>query len=356
MSETTFLKTVLFGGYDRTEVEQEIERLNTELFRLQNELSDHHKLIAELQHGGSETNALQRIIEEQRTALAQIQAQQELYSEKIRSFETECSEKDKEIEKLKKKITSLKDHLHEKEMKVAAYEADEDNKPARAAIAQVEEKAHNILHAAQKESAQLEENSRKLSENLIADANNTARKIVYEANVESAKLLADAQNLSSETEVASGNLRAFLLSDIERLTVQMQAIQQNFEQFRKQSTQSIGDAVQLLSSTDQILKSGGIPVFRTPHTVQPKLPSAPQYTEVSHSYPETESDSQPQEQKNAELERLQQMANAIAGSVSSKEKDQPKPAKNTTIPDGKQGVPDLAALAAQADAIVNGKK
>lgn len=363
MSESTFMKTVLFGGYDRADVEQTFERLRGELFRLQNELSDHHKLISYLQQGDSETASLKQIIEEQRTKLSMVQTEQALYYEKLRASERQNTEKDQEIEKLKARISSLQDKLREKDMKLSAFEADEDNKRARAAIAEIEGKAHSILHGAHKEADQLKENSRKLAENLIADANNTAKRIVYEAETRCAQISAATQNQSSEFEVASGNLRASLLADVERLSAQMQAIQNHFEQFQKESSKSIGNAVQLLSSTDQILKIGGTPVFQAPNTVQPKLPEPPAYTVVSHSYDTTGESTQVQEQivqpqaheqANSELDRLQQMANAIAGIAYEAPPVQADTPTESNSAAAKSSVLDLAALAAQADAIANG--
>lgn len=381
MSESIFLKTVLFGGYDRTEVEKEFERLRTELFRVQSELADRKRIADEMQQGGSKNDTLQRIVEEQRTEIAQIKAERELSTAKVQSFESECKAKDHEIQSLKTKITSLKDKLHDKEMKLSAFEADEDTKPARAAIAEIEEKAHSILHSARKEASKLEENSKKLSENVIKDANNQAKRIVYDAQVESERILADAQNRCAEHDAAYGNLRTLLLADVEQMSAQMQAIQSSFEQFRSQSEQSIGNAVQLLSSTDQILKTGGTPVFKTPHIVQPKLPESPEYMSVSHSYPGPDESDDDQEQKNTELKRLQQMANAIAGVTlapvqnsdpvpqETQEVNPPQPeisqntsssepekTSHTTASAAPIPIPDLAALAAQADAIVKGKR
>lgn len=378
MSESRFMKTVLFGGYDRAGVEQTFERLSAQLFQLQNEVADQRRLLADLQQGGNEADALHNVLMEQRTKLSQIQAQQETINTKLQAAEAEKKEKDAEIESLKNKIISLKDILHEKEMKLSAFEADEDTKPARAAIAEIEERAHNILHAARKDADELEENSRKLSENIITEANNTVQRIIYEAETQSAQILANAQNRCSETEVATGNLRSYLVADVDRLTAQIEQIRRTFEMLHAQSAQSISNAAQLLSTTDQILKTGGTPVYQAPVTVQPQLPPEPEYEPVTHAYfgaePEPVEAEAPAEEapaaapepavsqaaasQNAELERLQQMANAIAGIGVKKPAPQPAvhaPAKPAAS-QGFSGVPDLAALAAQADALTGGKK
>lgn len=383
MSESRFMKTVLFGGYDRAGVEQKFERLSAKLFRLENELSDSKAMLAAVRSGSDEVSTLQKLLETQRGKLSAAQAEQETLSQKLRAAEAELSDKDNEIEKLKAKIASLQDQVRDKEMKVAAYEADDDNKPARAAIAEVEEKARVMLNAAKKDAAKLEENSRKLSDNIIAEANNTVSRIIYDAEAQGAQIIANAQNRSAETEAASGNLRAFLLSDVERLIGQIQGIRQALDQFGTQSSQSLGNAAQLLSNTDQILRAGGTPVYTVPQVTQPVLPPQPELTPVEHFYfdeqppapqeaPPQETLPQndappaavplpalsPEEDKYAELERLQQMANAIAGLTQQPSAQQAAhapsaPVRQQTFP---SFVPDLTALANQADAIAHGKR
>ncbi|MBR3044359.1 MAG: hypothetical protein IKI45_07740 [Oscillospiraceae bacterium] len=348
MSESRFMKTVLFGGYDREGVEQKFERLSAKLFELENELSENRSLLASVQNGGDEAAALRDMLEQVRGELSKVQAKQETAAHQLRALDATIADKDREIESLKAKVISLQDQIRERDMKLTAFEADDDTKPARAAIAEVEEKAHGMLNAAKKDAAKLEENSRKLSENVIAEANNTAQRIIYEAEAKSAQILANAQNRCSETEAASGNLRALLLADVDRLSAQFRELQQAFSRFQNESTQSIGAAAGLLQSTDQILKQGGIPVFTAPQTVAPELPAPPAETPVTHDYYAEETAAPPtQEDKNAELARLQQMANAIAGISSGT--GAPAPAHQSLVP-------DLAALAAQADAIAHRNK
>lgn len=346
MSESRFMKTVLFGGYDREGVEQKFERLSAKLFSLENELSENRSQLAALQSGGDEVRALRNLLEEQRGKLSAAQAQQETSVQKLHACDARIADKDREIEALKAKVSALQDQIRERDMKLTAFEADADTKPARAAIAEVEEKAHGMIHAAKKDAAKLEENSQKLAENLITEANNTAQRIIYEAEAQSAQILANAQNRCAETEAASGNLRAILLTDVERLNAQISVIRQALAQFGTESTRSLDSASGLLQNTDEILKQGGIPVFAAPQPVEPKLPEPPASTPVTHDYYAEESSAPPtQEDKNAELARLQQMANAIAG-ISSRAVHAPAPAQQSMVP-------DLAALAAQADALAH---
>lgn len=372
MSESTFMKTVLFGGYDCASVEQTFERLRGELFRLQNELTEHQKLISYLQQGGNETLALKQMIEEHRVNLTKVQTERAFYHEKLCASERQNNEKDQEIKKLKDKIASLKDRLHEKDMKLSAFEADEDNKRARAAISEIEEKAHSILHNAHKEADQLAENSRKLAENVIANANNTAKKIVYEAEKNGAQIIMEAQNRQADIEIASCNLRAALLADVERLSAHIYPMQKFFEQFQRDGAHAVTNAVKVLSTTDQILKIGGTPIYKAPVTEQVKLPEPPEYAELPHSFEENDEEEaeeqalseqpeaaqteqpQPETQPRSELERLQQMANALAGIPNQAPSVQPTTTCEPNVSKEKNAVPDLAALAAQADAIANG--
>ena len=77
MSESRFMKTVLFGGYDREGVEQKFERLSAKLFELENELSENRSLLASVQNGGDEAAALRDMLEQVRGELSKVQAKQE---------------------------------------------------------------------------------------------------------------------------------------------------------------------------------------------------------------------------------------------------------------------------------------
>ncbi len=148
MSESRFMKTVLFGGYDREGVEQKFERLSAKLFELENELSENRSLLASVQNGGDEAAALRDMLEQVRGELSKVQAKQETAAHQLRALDATIADKDREIESLKAKVISLQDQIRERDMKLTALEADDDTKPARAAIAEVEEKAHGMLNTA----------------------------------------------------------------------------------------------------------------------------------------------------------------------------------------------------------------
>ena len=391
MSETRFMQTVLFGGYERSAVEKRFEFLSTQLFSLKNELRETKLLLADLKKGTDETEAVEKVLEGERTKLTQVQVQYETASKKIRAAEEDIAARDAEIEKLKEQLASLQDELREKNDRLIALGSATDAEALSAVFIEAQKSANLLVEMAKRDASALEENSKRLADNVITDANNTAQKIVFDAETRCAEMLTDAENRSTQMEAATGNLRATVLSDVGRLFREVDALKLVFDKFQQDGIDALAEAEKMLTDTEASLKEGGVPVFRNPELKEPVLPEEPEYTPVDHSYyadPSPEHISpETKQQMNEELKRLQEMADSIrkpsddddsdiqaddsdaeeaeqadslasendneeAGndSEAAEEQSDSRPDPVKTI------VPDLAALAAQADALSQGRK
>ena len=401
MSDTRFMQTVLFGGYERSAVEKRFESLCTQLFTLKNELRESKLLLTELRSGSEESAALEKILAGERVKMAEVQAQNETVSKKLRAADDDIAERDQEIEKLKAQITALQDELTQKTEKLTYLEANSDGEALSAVFIEAQKSADLLVNMAKKDAAALETNSKRLADNLVTEANNTAKKLIYDAEVRSSEMLTDAENRSTQLETASENLKASVLGDVSRLMKEVDALKAAFGRFQENGLGALSEAEQMLSETDTNLKTGGVPVFRTPVPVDRKLPAEPELEPVEHAY-YTEADAAAAEakiQREEELKRLRAMANSITEKHSEpaaaemqsaadilpepedlpepeapEEEILPKPAEHSapepaavTEPDSPHEppasetvgkiVPDLAALAAQADALSQqGKK
>ncbi|MBR3268801.1 MAG: plectin [Oscillospiraceae bacterium] len=348
MSESRFLKTVLFGGYERTAVEKRFEYLTAQLFSLKNELRENKLMLAEMRKGTDAETAAEGILAAERAKLTQVQVQHESVSKKVKVYEEDLRARDEEIEKLKAQAAQMQEELEEKNRKLIAYESENDAAALSAVFIEAQKSAKLLVDNARQEAETLEQNSKKLADNVIADANNTAKKIIYDAEVQCAETLADAENRSVEMETASVNLRASVLADVEQLSSQVANLQKLLNEFQQTGLASLDESAEMLSEAEGKLKSGGVPVFRAPETVLPKFPEEPEYEEVSHDYDskpdeEQEAEKLRKEQDAAELNRLREMAESIGGK---KHKDE-----KTGEPEKTDSVPDLASLAAQAAAL-----
>ena len=345
MSETRFLKTTLFGGYDRAGVEKRFEYLLSQVYSLKNELRESKRMLAEFRKGTDAETAAEGILNNERAKLTQVQVQHESMSKRIKVVEEDLQARNQEVEELKATIASLQDELNEKNIRLSALEAENEAAALGAVFIEAQKSAKLLVENAKKEAAELEDNAKKLAENVVTDANNTAKKIVFDAETICAEKTAAAENQTAQMETASENLRATVLADVEKLTGEISALQQVFDAFRENGIEKLAESAKLLADTEESLKAGGVPVFRIPESVQPELPAEPVYEDVSHNYysEEPEEDDFDKEETIRELERLRQMADAIG-------KDE-TPAEAPSDAPAQSAVPDLAALAAQAAAL-----
>jgi len=351
MSESRFLKTVLFGGYERTGVEKRFEYLTSQLFSIKNELRENKLLLAELRKGTDVDTAAENVLAGERAKLTQVQVQYETVSKIIKTVEEDLRTRDQEVEELKAQVESLKEQLAEKDQKLIGYESGSDAVALSAVFIEAQKSADLLVQTKKKEAADLDANSRKLADNIIAEANNTARKIVYDAEVQSAETLAEAESKSAKMETASNNLRATVLTDVEQLSQQIASIQQLLEAFQNQGIPSLNDSAKLLTDVETKLKSGGVPVFRVPETVLPVFPEEPEYEEVDYEYngssdEDAEKKAEKDKQNSEALAKLRQMADALSSVKKEKSESREEKAKPGNAP-------DLAALAAQAAALKN---
>lgn len=352
-SESRFLKTVLFGGYERAGVEKRFEYLTAQLFSLKNELRENKLLLAELRKGTDAETAAEGILAGERAKLTQVQVQHESASKRLKVVEDDLKERDAEVEALKQELAALRAEMEDKNQRLAALESNNDAVALSTVFIEAQKSAKLLVDNAKKEAEDLDVNSRKLAENIVADANNSAKKIIYDAEVQSAETLADAENRSAQMEAASENLRATVLKDVTELNAQVSSLQSVLGQFRDHGLASLEKSAKLLKDADAKLKAGGVPVFRATEQVMPKYPDEPEYENVDHSYNGASEEKSEAAKKNDEaLAKLRQMAD----SISSKKKPETKEADSSNAGSNSNGGGmDLAALAAQAAALKKGK-
>lgn len=364
MSESRFMETVLFGGYERSAVEKKFAELTEQVFSLENELQESKELLSALEKGDDAAKTAEKILKSERAKLTELQTENAAYAEKIRVLEEDLAARDEELASLKAKCKRLQLDLDDKSLKLTAIEAQGDAEALSAVFIEAQKSADLLRDMAKKEATALESNSKKLADNLIAEANNTVKKLVYEAEKRSAELVADAENRHAQMEAASENLRATALADVQKLAEQIAMLKQVFDTFQNNGINALADAETLLNETRESMEAGGVPVFREPILTVPAVPSPPAVEPVDHTYynePEEPAQNPAEKQQmNDELKRLQAMADSL---ISSGKKEPPAPEKEEKKKESSQKhdpikaiVPDLAALAAQADALANGKK
>lgn len=364
MAETRFIKTVTFGGYDKTEVDKRLEYFYTKLYELKNELRETKLTLEEYKKGTPAEKASETVLAGERAKLTQVQVQNETMSDKIKNIEEENKQKESEIQALKDKNKALSDELEEKRKRIEALEAGGAAEALSSVFIEAQKSANLLVATSKKEADELDNKSKLAAEDIVTDANNKAKKIIFDAEKEAAVIAADAQNKSEQMSAASNNMKAVLLGEIESYSKQMEKMKELFADFEKDGRKKLDDSLELLGKAKGQLSSGGVPVFREPEIIEPAIPEEPVYEELAGR----KEDEAKKQKANMDLEKLAAMASAIGGGAkpeaaeskpdenSAETADKAEASEGADGGDKKEGPRsgggiDLAALAAQAAAL-----
>lgn len=344
MAETRFIKTVVFGGYDKADVDKKLDFFYNQYYDMKNELRETKLMLAKLREGSDEAAAHDSVLANERAKLTEFQVKNEAMSEKLKSTDDDNKAKEKEIAQLKAKLEEMEEALKDASSKIAMSSNGGDANMLGVVFAEAQKSANMILSQAKQQADTMEADSNKLAENMVKDANNKAAKIIYDAEVRAAELTAQAENKAADMEVASGNMKATMLDEVTRIGAEVDKLKALFDEFENSGLKMVEDSKKIIDDTTAELKAGGVPVFRESGRVEAEKPEPPVYEEIDNTY-ETGMDEETKK-KNEDLEKLKAMAASISGASEAKaeEKAEEKPAE-------KKGNADLSELLAKAKAI-----
>lgn len=337
MAESKFIRTVTYGGYDRNDVNKRLEYLHAQYYEVKNELRETKLALEEYKKGSPEEKAHESVLAVERTKLTDELVQNEKLSGRLKTAEEDIKARDKKIAELEEENKALKSSFDEVKKKLDAYEAGNDPAALSTVFIEAQKSASLLVDNARKESEEKIADAKKLAEDTVAEANNTAAQIIYDAEKNAARINAEAQNNAEEMKAASGNLRAVLMSDIDKLNAEVKKLKDIFAEFEKNGKAGLEDSEKVLGNARSKLTEGGVPVFREPAKIEADLPDEPMLEKVNTHYSQNE-DKETAKKKNEELEKLRAMAASLGGK-GDKKKDGGKKSGGTSLD-------DLAAMAA----------
>ncbi|EXM40631.1 plectin [Ruminococcus albus] len=320
MADTRFIRTVEFGGYDRNDVIKRFEFLNTQLFDLKNELRETKMLIEEYKKGSSEEKAHEAVLTQEKVKLTSLQVQNETASTKLKAAEEDKAKLAEELTALKATHADTLKELEDIKAKLNAYESDNEANALSQVFIAAQASATAVVANANKEAEEKKAQTEELIKEMIDDANHTAAEIVYEAEKRAAETDAESKNSAEKMKVASNNLRAAMLQDVEALGKHLTELNDAFALIKDKSA----EAEKLLKTTENKLTEGGVPEFKLPETFEAELPDAPEPRKVPEQ----------SKKSNARLDELAKMAAAIGGE---KNKDDDGETKGEEKADDKSG-------------------
>lgn len=344
MAESSFIRTVAFGGYNKTDVSKRMEYLYSQFYEMKNDIRESKLLLEEYKKGTPEEKAHESVLTSERAKLTMTQVQNESLSEKLKQAKDELQTKDNDIAALKAENDSLKSKLEDALSELASYKAINDPSALSKVFIEAQKSADMLIADAKKEKENMQADTKSVVENIIDEANNDAMRIVYEAEKNAAEIEASLKSESEKIKASSNNMRAVMLNDVKALSEDFTRIKELFEAFEKETISSIEKSKKLISDTETKLTSGGTPVFTDPEAVVPKFPDVPSYKKIDYTSP---SEKKSRKEADDDLKKLLEMANSI------EIEDEGDTPTADAAPEGDDKAMDLDALTKLANSLVD---
>lgn len=223
MESSGFLKSVSFGGFDKKDVLAYVDDLNTKIYTLESELEDAKK------KAGSGTGAkfegkeaYEEMLAKERSKSSELMAKVDTLNLTIKSNENTIAEKDKEIEKLKERMTELENNV------TSAPTEETSSFDIGSVFIEAKKSADKIVSEARAAVKKMDSDAKALAEQIIEEANNKAErtvseaiskaeKIVSEANTKSEKIMSNAETRSAELEKLSADVKLKVKNTIDSM-------------------------------------------------------------------------------------------------------------------------------------------
>lgn len=356
MAESRFIKTVIYGGYDKADVIRQLDYLNEQIHGLKNELRETKLLLENTKDAKDIQKSIDNVLAEERAKLTEVQVQNDNLSTQLKTAEEQNKKYENEIKKLTASLEETKSKLDEANTQLIAAKSNDDSLALSAVFIEAKKSADMIESAAKENSEKLEKSAAEAAEKSIAYANDESAIIIHEAECKAAEIIADAKNAAGKMETAYDNMRASVLTKMLALGEQLNDFRDALMKFEENGVGNLYECEELINKTEQTLKEGGVPVFKEPSKYAPDYPERPKR--------KADPDVEDAQKRKSGLDKLRQMAESISGN---KGKDAPPtpevPAaeetktsennnNNTKHNNNKKGSKiDLAAIAKQAKSL-----
>ena len=321
MAETRFIRTVAFGGYDKSDVDKRLEAMYSKVHDLKNELTETKAVLKKYEEGSDAAKSYESVLAVERAKITQLQVKNDNLSEKIKTVRDSIKIKEDENTSLREKNAALEAEIEDLKLSLMTIQVGEDAAALGTVFVEAQKSKEMVIKSAQNEADNIKAMSEKSAEDTIADANNKAKEIIYEAEKKAAEITADAHNNSEEMKTASNNLKAVLASDIFKISEYFSKLKDVLHDFEVDSSAALEQSQELLKDAEKEVNKDGIPVFRLPERIEPAYPEKPDIKPVFESEQEVK-----EKKRNTELDKLQAMAEAIGRS----EKKSDKSTDNST--------------------------
>ena len=281
------LKTALYGGYDKDDVQNCLKAKDGQIALLEKELAAAKALLTDEGKAGQLSEAtLQPVLKENESLRQQIS---ELEQQCLAS-ESRADEEKNRADKLAAEKEKLSAHLLEAKERLAASENDDEDEAVERVLEIAQEQLDEMLESAEAESMQLHTAAKAAAERIIREAEARAKQMESARPAEMpAKGSQQPQNGSEpnrEMIEAARQVELSTINDLQKLTLQVRKIKDCLEAFTATGIAQIQQTNSLIANAEKLVAKGKIPMpwnterpaeNRTnAQTPVPSLASAPQ--------------------------------------------------------------------------------
>lgn len=221
MADNVYLKTVNFGGFDKKEVLAYIDKLYSDIYKLEAEVKEKNELIDSLESGEVQDFAgkeeLEAKIDEGKSKISELQASNDTLKLQLANYESDVTEKDQKISDMQNEIEDLKEKLQNAEANAGSGGASDFD--LGSVFIEAKKTADKVVVEAKKAAKKMEDDAKELQNQILEDANAQASKIVgdakaqadttvSEAESKAASMVANAKNEAEVIREQSSGLRA----------------------------------------------------------------------------------------------------------------------------------------------------
>ncbi len=356
MESTGFLKTVSFGGFDKKDVLNYVDELNTKIYTLEQELESKNAMLEGAGSANFEgAEKYEELLAADKAKISELQANNDTLKLQMKSAEDEIASKNNEIESLKEKCADLEQQLTDAKNNPAAASQESAAFDISNVFIEAQKSANAIVAQAKENAKKMDEDAKKLANQVVDEANSKAASIVKTADENAKKVLADAQDRSAEMRAASDKVKAEVADDLNTIEQNVAKLNEVLEMFSSESLAKLSKAKETIAQTSSSLKNGYKPVAdnvkasapapkaSTPAPAKPAPAPAPASAPAPAPAPAPAAPaSKPAPKKAAplgfDLSELENMAKAIEAQTNS------AASSNEVVDDGYDGTVDPASL------------
>ena len=126
MAETRFIRTVAFGGYDKSDVDKRLEAMYSKVHDLKNELTETKAVLKKYEEGSDAAKSYESVLAVERAKITQLQVKNDNLSEKIKTVRDSIKIKEDENTCLREKNAALEAEIEDLKLSLMTIQVGED--------------------------------------------------------------------------------------------------------------------------------------------------------------------------------------------------------------------------------------